>query len=294
MKIISTLYDSKHLVEVLNVSDGIILGNDQVGTRLTKSFSLEDICQMIQITKDLNKEVFIQANQMFNDAQLDFFNSWISSLPLHKIDGVVVGDLGAFRMLSKLGYAEKAIYNPETLMTNVYDFNFLKDAGIKGVYIAKEITLEDIQTIASKKAYQLFMVGHGHLNMFYSKRQLIHNFMDYQDKPHTIHNQQNLKIIEETRDHEAYPILEDDAGTHVFRSHVFASLDHLNDLKHIVDYMIIDTLFKDDHYALQVLPMYKNETKDERVISSIQASYDETWDEGFFYKKTIYKAKESL
>ena len=142
MKIISTLYDSKHLVEVLNVSDGIILGNNQVGTRLTKSFSLEDICQMIEITKDLNKEVFIQANQMFNDAQLDFFNSWISSLPLHKIDGVVVGDLGAFRMLSKLGYAEKAIYNPETLMTNVYDFNFLKDAGIKGVYIAKEITLE--------------------------------------------------------------------------------------------------------------------------------------------------------
>lgn len=294
MKIIATLYDSKHLEAILNVSDGIILGNDKVGTRLTHSFSLEEICQMIEITKNLKKEVFIQANQMFNDVQLDFFKTWISSLPLNTIDGVVVGDLGAFRVLSKLGYAEKAIYNPETLMTNIYDFNFLKDAGIKGVYVAKEITLEDIQMIASKKSYQLFMVGHGHLNMFYSKRQLIHNFMDYQDKPHTFHNQQNLKIIEETRDHEAYPILEDDAGTHVFRSHVFASLDHLDTLKHIVDYMIIDTLFKDDQYALQVLPMYKNETKDEHAISSIQASYDETWDDGFFYKKTIYKAKDSL
>lgn len=294
MKIIATLYDSKHLEAILNVSDGIILGNDKVGTRLTHSFSLEEICQMIEITKNLKKEVFIQANQMFNDVQLDFFKTWISSLPLNTIDGVVVGDLGAFRVLSKLGYAEKAIYNPETLMTNIYDFNFLKDAGIKGVYVAKEITLEDIQMIASKKSYQLFMVGHGHLNMFYSKRQLIHNFMDYQDKPHTFHNQQNLKIIEETRDHEAYPILEDDAGTHVFRSHVFASLDHLDTLKHIVDYMIIDTLFKDDQYALQVLPMYKNETKDEYTILSIQASYDETWDDGFFYKKTIYKAKDSL
>ena len=127
--------------------------------------------------------------------------------------------------------------------------------------------------------------------MFYSKRQLIDNFMNFNLEENIYHERQDLKIIEENRLNEPFPILEDKAGTHVFRSNVFSSLNHLEKLEKLMDYLVIDTLFKDDDYALSVLPMYKNKKINQSVIDQIQLKYDEKWDEGFFYKKTVYIPK---
>jgi U32 family peptidase len=290
MKILTTIYDLNQLKKLSVYADGFLVGNDQFGTRLTKSFSIEEIKEITQEVKTLKKELFLQVNQIFNDDQLDELIQFLHKLPIQDITGIVVADLGALKTIEKLGFSDKAIYNPETLMTNIYDFNFLADFNIQGVYVAKEITLDDVMYIAKNKKYKMFMVGHGHLNMFYSKRQLIDNFMQYNEDDHIYHNRQDLKIIEETRE-EAYPVLEDTAGTHVFRSHVLQSLAQIKTLEPYLDYLVVDTLFKDDAYALSILPMYQNRKPDQLVIDQIQKDYQEIWDEGFFFKKTIYKQK---
>jgi U32 family peptidase len=83
------------------------------------------------------------------------------------------------------------------------------------------------------------------------------------------------------------------AGTHVFRSTVFSSIDHLDELNKHIDYLVIDTLFKDDLYAKKVSELYRYKSKDQKKINEIKALYKEEWDQGFFYKKTIYKTRES-
>ncbi len=65
----------------------------------------------------------------------------------------------------------------------------------------------------------------------------------------------------------------------------------INRLSSVVDYLIIDTLFKDDQYAKEVLPLYKHEQTDVASIQKIQEVYRETWNDGFLHKKTIYKGK---
>jgi U32 family peptidase len=291
MKLLTTIYELKHLESLASFVDGFIIGNHQFGARLTKSYEDDEIFAALDQTKKLGKELFLVCNQMFNDEQLQAFKKWIDGLPVSQFSGVVVADLGAYKVLEQMGFSDKVIYNPETLAANVYDFNFLSEFKIKGVYVAKEITLEDVTYIANHKNYQMFMVGHGHLNMFYSKRQLIDNFMNFNLEENIYHERQDLKIIEENRLNEPFPILEDKAGTHVFRSNVFSSLNHLEELENLLDYLVIDTLFKDDEYALSVLPMYKNKKINQSVIDQIQLKYDEKWDEGFFYKKTVYIPK---
>jgi putative protease len=125
--------------------------------------------------------------------------------------------------------------------------------------------------------------------MFYSKRQLIDNFKTEYDIHQPLHLDYDLTIVEENRLDEPFPILEDDAGTHVFRSHVMHVLNHLEDLSHMIDYLVIDTIFKDHSYALAVAKLYNE--PDINQIESLKNSYHEVWDEGFFYKKTIYKQK---
>ncbi|MBE0700896.1 MAG: U32 family peptidase [Acholeplasmataceae bacterium] len=292
MRLLTTLYDLNQMTALSSFVDGFCFGNDKFGTRLTKSFSIEEIIQAIQISKSLNKATFLYANQMFTDDQLIQFEFFLKQLPISDLTGIVVADIGGYRTVANLGYSQKVVYNPETLLTNFYDFNFLEKFGIQGAYIAKEITLEDLLVIAKQKKYKLFMVGHGHLNMFYSKRQLIDNFTQFNGQDHSYNQRQDLRIIEENRQDQSYPILEDQAGTHVFRSEVFSSLNDLDMLETWVDFLVVDTIFKNDEYAQKVLPLYRKKNIDQNVIADVQNQYKETWDEGFFHKKTIYMTKD--
>ena len=293
MKILSTLYNINQMENIAKSCDGFIIGHEMFAARLTISFEVKEINEVISKAVALKKEVFLQANQMLDDALLDKFSDFLDLINTSNLSGIVVADIGSVMRLKSKGLAHLAIYNPETLLTNKYDFNFLKAEGILGAYVAKEITLTDILEIAKHKEIKLFMVGHGHLNMFYSKRQLVHNFMDFQDKKNIYHKSQSLKIIEEQRSEEPYPIIEDMAGTHVFRSNVFSSLLYLNDLKESIDYLVVDTIFKDDDYAKKILPLYKENLLDEKIIEELKTTYEENWDTGFFHKKTVYKPKES-
>lgn len=293
MKILTTLYDINMIDQLSASSDGFIIGNEKFAARLTISFNIEQINMAIHKAVSLNKEIFLQANQMLDDHLLEAFSQFLDQIDTSLLTGIIVADIGSVMLLKEKNLNQKAIYNPETLLTNKYDFNFLKKEGILGAYIAKEITLKDILEISDFKEIKLFMVGHGHLNMFYSKRQLVKNFMDFNEQENIYHQSQNLKIIEEQRVDEPYPILEDMAGTHVFRSKVFSSLDYLDDLKDHVDYLVVDTIFKDDLYAKMICPLYFNHEINEDIISKLKTKYDESWDEGFFHKKTVYKTKES-
>ncbi|TVP85250.1 MAG: hypothetical protein EA375_04955 [Acholeplasmataceae bacterium] len=291
MRLLTTLHDKAMMKTLAPFAGGFVVGNDATGTRLTVSFSLSDLNAIIDEAGALHQEVFLQANRLFSDQELDRFTHDMRQLDLDRVTGVIVSDLGAVRLLKAWGHAGKVVYHPDTLLTNRHDFNFLSREGIFGAFVAKEITLADIKTIAGSTSYALFMHGHGHLSMFYTKRQLVETYMRFHGDDHPYHDARSLRLIEETRLDDAMPVLEDEAGTHVFRAKVMSSLDDLQDLAKLVDYLLIDTIFKDDDYALKVLPLYHVKEKNDAVIKVLQQTYDETWDDGFLHQKTIYLTK---
>lgn len=289
MKKIITIFDIRNIKELSKYADGFIIGSDKFSTRLTKSFSIDEINEIISLTKSLDKEVFLNVNQMFTDKQLESFELIFKNINYKDLTGIVVADLGTMILLNNLGLNNKIIYNPETLLTNEIDFNFLSTDNILGAYIAKEITVDNILSIGLKKKYKMFIVGHGHLNMFYSKRHLLDSYKEFIGKEESYDNLQTLKIIEPKRDKTPFPIFQDKAGTHVFRSKVMNSFDYLDKLNQVVDYFVIDTLFKDDVYGLEILKLYNN--FDEEKVEKIKENYKEQWDNGFLDNKTYYKRK---
>lgn len=291
MKLLTQLFDRNNLDRLSEYADGFILGNDQFGTRLAHSFSLEELTLLISLIKSKGKQVFLMCNQLFTDDQLERLEPFLSQCPQSSLDGIIIGDIGALAILDRLNMKHLAVYHPETLLTHVHDFNFFSEEGLLGAFVAKEITLDAILAIGMNKSYKLFMMGHGHLNMFYSKRHLIDNFARYVHLDGHFESRQDLRIIEEMRPNEAYPILEDHAGTHVFRSSVMASIKHMEPLKKTVDYMVIDSLFKDDLYAYKMLFMYQN-GYDIALQTWAEETYKERWDEGFLFTPTIYKQKK--
>ncbi len=293
MKKIVTLYKIESIDLLIDYVDGFILGQNGVSTRLTRSFETSEILFAAQKIQSCHRECFILMNRILHDLDANSYETFIKTIDSDAITGYIVGDIGVLSIGKKLGISHKMIYNPETLITNVFDAHFYHSLGIQGVFLAKEITLDDIQVIGQHRPYKIFAYGHGFLNMFYSKRQLIQAYFENKNQNHRYHDQRNLSVVEEKRPEFKYPILEDEGGTHVFRNHVFSSLNYLKPLKDAIDYLVFDTVFHDDAYALGVLKLYHNEiTLTDPQVLTIQQKYHEVWDEGFFFKKTVYKPKK--
>jgi len=150
--------------------------------------------------------------------------------------------------------------------------------------------LNDIKEITEKSEIEISIIGHGHLNMFHSRRPLIENFFKYNKEAYDKYvNNRNIYLIEEIRN-ESYPVVQDNHGTHIFRDKIMESYQEINILNEILDVFIIDSVFKNTAYLIETLQNYHKilNTKDQSSAKKISEKYQENHDSGFLYKKTVY------
>lgn len=288
MKYLTTIHKLENKELLLNEADGIVVGLKDFSARETSLLTIKEFKEISDYTKQNNKELYISLKPMlFNDDANSLINLF-KEIKDYYYTGVIVGDLGYYYLLAPLG-VNNIIYNPETLLTNIIDFNSGISIGMKGAFVAKEINLSDVIKITENKKGKLFITAHGHLNMFYSKRKLLKSYYNYVEVPYDYLNKTNLSIEELNRDYK-YPIIEDKFGTHIFRENVSSVIKHLDSLKG-VDYFLIDSLFKDDFYAIDIIKLFKK-GYNENETSKIMNKYKEQWDDGFLNLKTIYKKDE--
>lgn len=283
MQYLTTIYKIENANKLLEVSSGLIVGLKDYGTRETSHFSLSEFKELSNMTNKLSKTLYVSFKMMLHEPKVESFKALINSINDLPFTGYIIGDIGYYYLLKDTG--KEIIYNPETLLTNTYDLNTYFDLGLQGTFISKEVNLEEIKEMLKNKKGKIFMTGHGYLNMFYSRRLLLDSYFEQIGKTHDYHHEQ-MRIKEERRD-PLHPILEDEHGTHVYRSDVTSTLDILNELTNL-DYLVVDSIFHNDAYAIEILKLYQSEIDLDKV-SQLQEKYHETWDTGFLYLRTIYK-----
>ena len=291
MKLAVTPFSLQSIDELASKgADIFILGNEEYANRLVHSFSKNELKKAKDIISLLGKEMYINVNLILHHDVLDSMKEYLEFIKELDVDGIIFGDLGAYMLAREVGVESKLIYNPETLNTNYYDTEFWHRKGIKGLTISKEISLKDMIEIGEKKKIEVSIIGHGHLTMFHSRRPLIENFFKYskEDYKKYIKNR-NLTIVEEIRN-ESYPIFQDRHGTHIFREKALESYKEVIELSNHIDVFIIDGIFKDESYLLEVVSNYQSVLNSNSVELSEEIShrYSEDHDSGFLYKKTQY------
>ena len=282
MKLLTTIHNLENVSLLMPHVDGFIVGVKGFSTRETSYLEMDELTLLNQQLNENNKELYLSFKPFLHNQGEDL-KKFLASLKLN-IKGIIIGDISYFYLLKDLNIP--LIYNPETLITNTFDMNIFFKTGLKGVFLSKEINLEDIKEMAKNKEGNIFMVGHGHLNMFYSKRSLLTSYFKEINKEFT-YKGKTLLIKEEKRS-ENLPIIEDDFGTHVYRSKISTVIDYLEDLAN-VDYLLVDSLFYDDEYSKDILKMFSNKKTKEEIINK----YNQEWDNGFLTTKTIYKRNEN-
>jgi putative protease len=257
--------------------DIFCLDTEFTAKRISK-FSFDEV---EKLTKAFPNRVYLLINKMIHEEDIVELSEFFTSIKKLKISGIVIADLTVYILAKEAKLDHLIIYQPGTMNTDTFSEEYFSKRNLKGITISREITLEEIKKFGNMDI-ELSLVGHGYLDMFYSKRKLITNYLIHKNLVGLdLKNNYNLRLNEEIREKEFYPVFEDDFGTHVFRSNKLTSYNEIKDLEPLIKDFFIERIFLADNEFIDSIKLYKNQM----TLTEFMNIYQD-YDSGFYYKRT--------
>lgn len=188
--------------------------------------SLKKLNEVIEEIKASNKQIYLSLNLFAKEGKIKKIASIISKLKDLNIDGFIVSDLGILNMFKQHNLESKVILNLQTYVTNKYSAKSLIDLGIKGLYVSKEITLEDIKEISNFNKNKIYVLGQGYVPITHSYRSILKCYYS----KHKLKRNSNLHYIKEESRDNYYHLTEDNSTLTVFNDKQYSLFPYLVDL----------------------------------------------------------------
>jgi putative protease len=150
---------------VLHGADAVYMGAPKFSARAAAGNSVEDIAQAVEVAHAYGARVYVALNTLLTDSELDEAERLIWQLWSIGVDALIVQDMGITRM----NLPPIALHaSTQTDNRTVAKVRFLEQAGFRQVVLARELSLEQIRTIASQVNVSLECFIHGALCVSYS------------------------------------------------------------------------------------------------------------------------------
>ena len=176
------------------------------------------------------------------------------------------------RVLLDCSFEKDLIISLEHLNTSVNTNDFYYKNGVKYSLISSDITGNEIIEINSNSKINTIVTVYGYLPIFYSRRYLISNYLEYIEKE----KKDNIYYLKHDNDY--YMIKEEKFGTVIYTCEVINLINEINKLDNI-NYFLIDGSYIEDNEFVDVVNNFINNIKMENANTF------------FFDKKTSYKVK---
>lgn len=284
-------------------ADAVYIGGEMFGLRAAaENFSYEDMARGISYAHGLGKKVYLTANIIPHNDDIEQFGNFIKEIRPMGFDAVLVSDLGMFDMLR-----ENAPEIPIHVSTQANNVNWRGAAawhrlGADRVVLAREMSLEEIAQIRRKtpEGPELEIFVHGAMCISYSGRCLLSSYMTGRDanRGACAHPcRWNYSLCEETRPGEYMPVYENERGTFIFNSKDLCMIEHIPELiQSGAASLKIEGRVKTAYYVATVVGAYRREIDryfaDPQNYSFNPAEYEELckvshrpYTTGFFFGK---------
>ena len=278
--------NNKDFSDYLNYTNSFIIG--------LKDFSINYLLCSIDEIKEIKKKypninLFVSINANIFNKDLKILEDRLKELDKINITGLFFYDLALLEIKNKLNLKIPFVWAQEHMTTNYNTCNYFYDKGCEYVYLSSEITEEEIKEIKEKTKIKIISFFFGYPDVSFSKRKLLTNYFLY----HKINKDKELYTI--TSDDEKYLIQENDLGTRITHGKVLNGIIPFSRLSSIASYGILNEENIPHQDFLKVLKIFNDVNKglldSEKAFSMIKELFSDS-DDGFFYKKTIYKVKE--
>lgn len=245
-------------------ADAVYIGGEVFGLRTsTKNFTVDEMREAVKYVHDRGKKLYLALNVFAHNEDLEYLRTYLKEIKDLEIDAFIISDPGIMMFVKEeIPHAEIHL-STQANSTNYMSAKFWESQGVTRVILARELSLEEITTIALKLGGkpELEAFIHGAMCMSYSGRCLLSNFMTGRDSNRgscAMPCRWKYKIIEEKRPDDQYEIEETENGTYIFNSKDLCGLPVLAEMIEAgLSSLKIEGRSKSIYYVAEVVRVYR-------------------------------------
>ena len=291
-------------VAVIYGADAVYIGGEVYGLRAkAKNFSKEDMIEGIKFAHDHGVKVYVTANILAHNGDLDGVREYFKELKEIKPDALIIADPAVFMLAKEICPEIERHVSTQANNTNYGTYKFWYDLGAKRVVSARELSLAEIKEIRANIPDDLEIETfiHGAMCISYSGRCLLSNYFTGRDANQgacTHPCRWKYAVVEEQRPGEYFPVEENERGTYIFNSKDLCMIEHVPDLLESgIDSFKIEGRMKTALYVATVARTYRKAIDDcKESVEKYEANLDwykeqiaactyRQFTTGFFYGK---------
>ena len=251
-------------------ANAVYLGGEAFGLRANaKNFTLDEIREGVQFAHERNVKVFVTANILAHNGDMEGVREYFRELATTGIDAVLIADPGVFMIAKEvLPDSIELHISTQANNTNYETFLFWWKLGAKRVVCARELSLKEIKEIRQHIPEELDTEAfiHGAMCMSYSGRCMLSNYFTGRDANRgecTHPCRWKYNIVEEMRPGQYFPIYENERGTFIFNSKDLCMIEHVPELIDAgIDSLKIEGRMKTALYVATVARTYRKALDD--------------------------------
>lgn len=250
-------------------ADAVYIGGEMFSLRAkAKNFSKEDMLEGIAYAHSKGKKVYVTANILAHNDDLEEAKKYFEELKTIKPDAVIISDPGIFAIAKEVMPEMEIHISTQANNTNYATYKFWWQLGATRVVTARELSLEEIKKIRKNipEDMEIETFVHGAMCMAYSGRCLLSNYMAGRDANRgacTHPCRWKYSVVEENRPGEYMPVYENERGTYIFNSKDLCMIEHIPALVEAgIDSFKIEGRMKTALYVATVTRTYRKAIDD--------------------------------
>ena len=256
-------------IAVIYGADAVYIGGEAFGLRAkAKNFSMEEIREGIAFAHAHDVKVYITANILAHNGDLDGVREYFAELREIKPDALIISDPGVYMIAKEVCPEIERHISTQANNTNYGTYRFWYEQGAKLVVSARELSLAEIKEIRANIPDDLEIETfiHGAMCISYSGRCLLSNYFTGRDANQgacTHPCRWKYAVVEEKRPGEYLPVYENERGTYIFNSKDLCMIEHIPELMESgIDSFKIEGRMKTALYVATVARTYRRAIDD--------------------------------
>ena len=256
-------------IAVIYGADAVYIGGEVFGLRAkAKNFSMEDMAEGIQFAHEHGVKVYVTANILAHNGDLEGVREYFTQLKEIKPDALIISDPGIYTIAKEICPEIERHISTQANNTNYGTYQFWWNQGAKRVVTARELSLNEIAEIRKNipDEIEIETFVHGAMCISYSGRCLLSNYFTGRDANQgacTHPCRWKYAVVEEKRPGEYLPVYENERGTYIFNSKDLCMIEHIPELIEAgIDSFKIEGRMKTALYVATVARTYRKAIDD--------------------------------
>ena len=212
-------------------ADAVYLAGKDFSLRnFSGNFTIDEMAKAVSVAHKKDVKVYVACNIYPRTDEESAISNFLEQIGKIRPDAVIIADPGIVMQAKKINPHIPIHLSTQANTTSRQSTLFWASQGVVRVNTARELSLEEIKTIAVNCPVEIETFIHGAMCISYSGRCLLSSYMAHRDgnRGMCAHPcRWKYSVVEQLRPGHYMPLYEDDRGSYIFNSRDLCMIDHI-------------------------------------------------------------------